>query len=81
MFKVGKVIHYYDKTMMASVIVENTLSVGDKIKFVSENKDLFNQVVDLIQVGYKKLDSANRGDMVGLKTDQAVTEGTEIFKF
>lgn len=80
MFKVGKVIHYYDKIGVAIVELDGTLSVGDRIKFVRGGEDLFEQSVESIQIEHNKVDSANKGDVVGLKADEAVKESTEVFK-
>ena len=80
MFKVGEVSNYFDKIGIAIVTLDNTLSVGDRIKFVLNNQDLFEQVVESMQVEHKKVDSANRGSMIALKTNEAVTTGTKIFK-
>jgi translation elongation factor EF-1alpha len=80
MLKIGKVIHFYDKIGVAIVELGGTLSVGEKVKFVRGGEDLFEQVVESIQVEHKKLDSANKGDVVGLKTNEPVKEDTEVFK-
>jgi putative protease len=80
MFKVGKVIHFYDKIGVAIVELDGVLSVGDRIKFVRGGEDLFEQAVDSIQIEHKKIDSAKKGDVVGLKADEAVKEETEVFK-
>lgn len=80
MFKVGKVSHYYDKIGVAIVELGGTLSVGDEIKFVKGGEDLFKQKVESIQIEHEKKDSAGKGDVVGLKTNEAVKEGTEVFK-
>lgn len=80
MFKVGKVIHYYDKIGVAIVELDGSLSVGDRIKFVRGGEDLFEQGVESIQIEHKKVDSAKKGDVVGLKADEAVKESTEVFK-
>jgi hypothetical protein len=80
MFKVGVVIHYYEKIGVAIVELSSTLSVGEKIRFVRGGEDLFDQVVDSIQVEHKKLDSAGSGDVIGLKTNEAVKTGAEVFK-
>jgi putative protease len=80
MFKVGKITHYYDKIGVAVVELDADLAVGDRIKFVRGGEDLFEQEVSSIQVEHNKLESAKKGDTVGLKTDQPVKEGTEIFK-
>ncbi len=80
MLKVGTVTHYYDKIGVAIVELNGTLSVGEKVKFVRGGEDLFEEVVESIQVEHKKLDSAGKGDVIGLKANEAVKEGTEVFK-
>jgi putative protease len=80
MLKVGTVTHYYDKIGVAIVELNGTLSVGEKVKFVRGGEDLFEEAVESIQVEHKKLDSAGKGDVIGLKTNEAVKEGTEVFK-
>lgn len=80
MFKVGKVTHFYDKIGVAIIELTGTLSVGDKIRFVRGGEDLFTQVVESIQAEHKKLESADSGDVVGLKTNEAVKTGAEVFK-
>ncbi len=80
MFKVGKVSHYYDKLSVAIIDLDGTLSVGDKVKFTRGGEDLFEQKVESIQIEHEKKDSAGKGDVVGLKTNEAVKEGTEVFK-
>ena len=80
MFKVGTVSHYYDKLQVAILDLDGTLSVGDKIKFVEGGEDLFEQNVESIQIEHEKIESAKKGDIIGLKTVQAVKEGTEVFK-
>ncbi|BCX14868.1 MAG: hypothetical protein KatS3mg088_551 [Patescibacteria group bacterium] len=80
MFKVGKVTHYYDKIGVAVVELTGDLAVGDKIKFVRGGEDLFEQTVESIQVEHNKIDAAKKGETVGLKVDQPLKEGTEIYK-
>jgi hypothetical protein len=80
MFKIGKVLNFYIKTNIAIVELDGDLAVNDGIRFTREGETLFEQKVELIQVEYKKLDSATRGDVIGLKTNEEVKEGDEIFK-
>lgn len=80
MFKVGKVTHYYDKISVAVVELTADLAVGDRIKFTRGGEDIFEQTVESIQVEHNKIDSAKKGDTIGLKVDQPVKEGAEIFK-
>jgi putative protease len=80
MFKIGRVSHFYDKIGVAIVDLDGPLAVGDKVKFVRGGEDLFEQTVDSIQIEHEKKDSAGKGDVVGLKTNEPVREGTEVFK-
>ncbi len=80
MFKVGKVTHYYDKIGVAIIELLADLAVGDRIKFTRGGEDLFEQVVESMQVEHNKIQSAKKGDIVGLKVDQPVKEGAEVFK-
>jgi translation elongation factor EF-1alpha len=76
--KVGEVTHYYDKIGVAVVEVIAPLKVGDKIKIVSGDNE-FEQEVASMQVEHKNVQSAKKGDAVGLKVDQPVKRG-EVFK-
>ena len=80
MFKVGKVTHYYDKIGVAIVELDGTLSVGEKIKFVRGGEDLFEETVESIQIEHEKRNSASKGDVVGLKVNEAVKEQAEVYK-
>ena len=78
--KIGKVTHYYDKIGVAIVELNGTLSLGDKVKFVRGGEDLFEQEVDSIQIEHEKVDSAKKGDVVGLKTKELIKDGAEVYK-
>jgi putative protease len=80
LFKVGKVSHFYDKIGVAIIDLDAPLAVGDKIKFVKGEEDLFEQAVDSIQIEHEKKDTAAKGDVIGLKTNETVQEGAEVFK-
>ncbi|MBU0572079.1 hypothetical protein KKH23_00745 [Patescibacteria group bacterium] len=79
-FKIGKVKHYYDKIGVAVVELDGGLSKGDKIKFVRGGEDMFEQEVESMQIEHDKIDSAKKGDVVGLKVDQEVKEDAEVYK-
>jgi putative protease len=79
-FKVGKITHYYDKIGVAVMELSGDLSVGDKIKFMRGGEDMFEQTVDSMQVEHSKVPNAKKGDIVGLKVDQEVREGAEVYK-
>lgn len=77
--KVGKVTHYYDNIGVAILELSADLKVGDRIKFEGHGAD-FEQEVTSLQVEHKQVEKASKGEMVGMKTDQKVKEGTEVEK-
>lgn len=77
--KVGKVTHYFDKIGVAVVVLENTLVVGDKIKISGRDKEL-EMTVSSMQVEHQQVQEAKKGDTVGLKVEQQVKEGDEVYK-
>jgi len=79
-FKIGKVTHYYDKIQVAVVDLDADLLVGDKIKFVRGGEDLFEQTVESMQIEHEKIDKATKGDSIGLKVNEEVKEGAEVYK-
>ena len=76
--KVGKVIHYYDKIGVAVVEVLKSIKAGDTIK-ISGHDNEFTQTVVSMQIEHEILQTAKKGQSVGLKVDQAVKEGDELF--
>lgn len=80
MFKIGRVINFYTKTSIAIVELDGNIAVGDRIKVTRQGDTIFEQTVELIQMEYKKLDSAERGSVVGLKTNEEAQKDDEIFK-
>jgi len=79
-FKIGKVTHYYDKISVAIVELTGTLSKGDSVKFVRGGEDVHEQKIGSIQIEHEKLDTAKKGDVVGLKVTKEIKEGAEVFK-
>lgn len=77
--KIGKVVHYYDKIGVAIVDLTSALNKGDEIKFVGKTPE-FTQVAESMEIDHKKVDKAKKGDSLGLKVDQEVKEGDEVFK-
>ena len=78
--KVGRVTHVYDKIKVVVLELDADLSSGDKIKFVKNDEDLFEQQVDSMQIEHEKIESAKKGDTIGLKVEGDVNEGAEVFK-
>jgi len=79
MQEIGKVTHYYGKIGVAIVELSDALKVGDKIKIVG-SKTEFEQPVDSMEVEHAPVEAAKKGDVVGLKVAEKVSEGATVFK-
>lgn len=79
MKEIGKVTHYYGKIGVAIVELSDGLRVGDKIK-VEGNRTEFEQTVDSLQVEHQPVQEAKRGDVIGLKVVEKVSEGAVVYK-
>ena len=77
MTKVGEVTHYFDKIGVAVIKTIVDLKVGAKIKFSGSVE--FSQTISSMQVDHKSIDMAKSGDEAGLKVDEPVKPGDEVF--
>lgn len=78
-FKVGKITHYFDKIGVAVVELTDRLVVGDLIK-ISGHSNEFTMTVGSMQIEHEQIKEAKKGDTIGMKVDQEVKEGDEIYK-
>jgi len=77
---IGKISHYFGNIGVAVLeVTKGTLSVGDKIK-VAGGENEFEQVVDSMQVDKEPVEKVKKGQSVGLKVDEKVREGYEVYK-
>jgi len=77
MKKIGKVTHFYGNIGVAIIELSGKLSVGDKVKFEG-GKNEFEQTVESMQIEHKDISSAKKGDVIGLKVDEKISEGAEV---
>jgi len=75
---VGKITHYYSKIGVGIVELKGKLAVGNKVKIKGHSTE-FDQNVDSIQIDHKEVDEAKSGDIVGIKVNDKVREGDEIY--
>ncbi len=76
--KLGKISHFYDKISVAIVEVLGTIKVGDKVKIQGKNE--FEQEIKSMQIEHKQVETAKKGDSIGMKVDQPVKKGDEVYK-
>ena len=76
--KVGEVTHYFDKIGVAVIKLTGDLKVGDSIRIETAKGD-FTQEVSSMQVDKEAIESAKKGQEVGMKVDEPVKEGNTVY--
>lgn len=80
---VGKITHYYDKIGVAVVELADTIKVGNQIRIKAPESSTretdFTQIVNSIQVEHKQVEIAKKGEAVGMKVDQPVKDGDQVY--
>lgn len=77
---IGKITHYFTNIGVGVIeITKDKLNVGDKIHIKGATSD-FEQIIDSMQIEHENIEKAKKGDAIGLKVEQQVREGDEVFK-
>lgn len=77
---VGEIIKYYPKISVAELkVVDNPVSIGDTIHIIGKKTGLIRQKVKSMQVEKKDIQKADRGIVVGLKTEERVRPGDKVY--
>jgi len=77
---IGKISHYFGNIGVAVIELSGGLKVGDKIRIVGGIDTDFEQVIESMEIEHEKIKVAKKGDSIGLKIDQKVREGYEVYK-
>jgi len=77
--EIGEVFSYYSNIGVAAVKLIGVLKKGDNIR-IRGNTTNFEQVAESMQIEHKKVDSAKKGDDLGLKVDDRVRPGDKVYK-
>jgi len=80
MFKIGKVINYYEAIGVTIVQLSGQLSVGDVIKIYKDGDEILVQEINQILLNQKSVDSANPKDVVALHLNGKVKKDSEVYK-
>ncbi|MDP3991144.1 MAG: hypothetical protein Q8P63_02515 [Candidatus Nealsonbacteria bacterium] len=76
---IGEISHYFSNLSVAVIDLSSPLKSGDTIRVAGGEVD-FIQTVDSMEVDHKKVETAKKGDSVGLKISQKVREGYKVYK-
>ena len=78
--KIGKIVNYLDKINVAVLEVESdSVKTGDTI-LIGEEGEGFEQVVTSMQIDHEQVDEVKKGGDCGLKVDQEVKKGSNVYK-
>ena len=77
--EIGRVSNYFDHVGVAAVKLATSLKTGDKIRFVGGESD-FEQPVASMQIHHQKVNSAKKGDEIGIKVKEKVRKGYKVYK-
>ena len=78
--EIGYVSKYFGQISVAAIeITSGKLSVGDTIHIKGHTTDM-NVDVGSIQIEHESVDSANKGDSIGLKVSGKARRKDKVFK-
>jgi translation elongation factor EF-1alpha len=77
--ELGKVVHYFDKAMVAVIRLNGKLSLGDTVKFVHNDKET-TQTISSMEIDRKPIKSGKEGEEVAVKVDEPTHEHAKVYK-
>ncbi len=75
---IGAVTHYYSKLGVAIVKFKQAFSKGSRLRFLGATTD-FEETVNSMEYDHKPIETAKKGQEVGIKVGQKVREGDEVY--
>jgi putative protease len=76
---IGKVTHYFDKIGVAVIVLSDTIKEGDPISIEGSITNI-QQAASSIQIDRKPVESAKKGQSVGLRIEGKAREGDKVFR-
>lgn len=76
--KIGVVTHFYDKIGVGIIKLDSEIKLGDKLKFKGNATD-FEEDVSQMQFDHKDIETAKKGQEVGIKLSEKVREGDSVY--
>lgn len=78
--EIGRISHYFSKIGVGVVeLTKGELKVGDTIHIKGHTTD-FYQKVESMQVEHSAVQSAKKGDSIGLRVESQVRDHDAVFK-
>ena len=77
--QVGTFSNYFQHVEVAAIKLDAGLKAGDTVKISGGEVD-FEQPIKSMQIQHEKVDSAKKGDEIGIKVKEKVRKGYKVFK-
>jgi len=75
----GKITHYFPKVRAAVVVLKSALSAGDKVRIKGHTTD-FSQIITSMQIDHTPVNTAKKGDEIGLLVNSRVRDKDIVYK-
>ena len=76
--KIGTITHFFDRIGVGIIKLNGKLTVGDKVK-IQGGTTSFEQEISEIQLEHKSISEAKKGTEVGVKLNEKVREGDDVY--
>ncbi|MFZ2663913.1 MAG: translation elongation factor-like protein [Patescibacteria group bacterium] len=76
--KIGTITHFFDRISVGIIKLDDVLKIGDKVK-IQGSKTNFEQEITEMQIEHEKIEKAKKGQEVGIKVNEEVREGDNVF--
>lgn len=75
---IGEVTHYFGGIQVAIVKFNRVVKTGETVKFKGATTE-FSQEIESMQYDHKDIESAKKGQEVGIKVKEKVREGDLVY--
>ncbi len=77
--QIGVVTHYFGHINVAAIKLTGDLTIGDTIHVKGHTSD-FNMKIDSMQVEHQQIQTAKKGDNIGIRVPTHAREHDVVFK-
>ncbi|HQG58778.1 MAG TPA: translation elongation factor-like protein, partial [bacterium] len=76
--KIGTITHFFDNISVGIIKLEGDIKIGDRVRFQGATTN-FEQEITSMQYEHENIESAKKGQEVGVKTNEKVREGDDVY--
>jgi len=76
--KIGTITHFFDNISVGIIKLEGDIKIGDRVRFQGATTN-FEQEITSMQYEHENIESAKKGQEVGVKTNEKVREGDNVY--